>query len=176
MNQIQTGKSPFLTKLLINLQKSDQKRLERQRGIWLSPGLLAFAIIAAISVAAFGIYSYLNSSTSVQVEGTNLVMITSGAKSLKSGGSYANVDNAALQRIKAFGNMTGAAPGGTVRNGWNGTVVVTGTASDLTIAYNSVPVASCDLFVTAAMETGEFAEPAPTCSNDEPSNLTFTAY
>ncbi|AEC18865.1 hypothetical protein PT7_0325 [Pusillimonas sp. T7-7] len=127
-------------------------------------------------MAGYGIYQYINSGTNVTVESTNLMMVTSGAKSLKSGGSYANVDNPALQRIKAFGNMTGSAPGGTVRHGWGGTVVVTGTASQLEIAYNAVPSDACDRFVVTAMNTGEFVEPAPTCSDTGASDLTFVAY
>lgn len=136
----------------------------------------AVAVIAAVALAGYGIFRYINNSFTIRIENTNLVAIVTGAKSLKSGGSYANVDNAALQRIQAFGSMTGAASGGTVRNRWNGTVEVTGTASQLDIVYNGVPESVCDQFVIAAMESGEFADPAPTCNEGAVSNLTFVAY
>lgn len=147
-----------------------------QRGFVIGPMLGMIAIVLIASLATYGIFRYISNSFTVTIENTNLLAIVSGAKSLKSGGSYANVDTAALQRIDAFGSMTGAAPGGTVRNKWNGTVEVTGTASQLSIDYNGVPASACERFVVVAMESGEFAEPAPTCADDADSDLTFVAY
>lgn len=147
-----------------------------ERGFVILPMLGMVAVIAMVAVAGYGIFRYINNSFTVRIEQTNLTAIVTGAKSLKSSGSYANVDNSALQRIQAFGSMTGSAVGGTVRNRWNGTVEVTGTASQLTVVYNNVPSSVCDQFVIGAMESGEFADPAPTCNEDEATDLTFVAY
>lgn len=148
----------------------------KQGGFFISPALAAIVLVAAISIAVFGIFRYLNNSTSMYVENNNLMTIVNGARQLKSGGSYANVNNAALQRIQAFGSMTGSTPGGTVRNGWNGTVVVNGSASELQIQYNGVPESACDGFLARAKDSGEFASPLPTCSTTGSSDLTFIAY
>lgn len=156
--------------------RSATQRSTREHGFVIGPLLGLVAVMLIVAMAGYGIFRYISNSFTVTIENTNLMAIVSGAKSLKSAGSYASVDNAALQRIQAFGSMTGAAPGGTVRNRWNGTVVVTGAADGLTIAYNGVPSAACERFVVAAMESGEFAEPAPVCGDDGTSDVTFTAY
>ncbi|TFL14080.1 hypothetical protein CSC67_07900 [Pusillimonas caeni] len=172
MNQLQS----IERKLLCHFLGPTRGGKQRERGMSVSSVMFGLIIVAAISLALWGYFKYMKSGTSVQIETNNLMMIASASKSLKSGGSYASVNNAALQRMQAFGSMTGADPGGTVRNGWNGTVVVTGTASELQIAYNGVPTSACDRFVTAAMATGEFAEPVPSCSNAGASDLSFVAY
>ena len=172
MNQIQT----IERKLLGYIFRPASQTKNRQRGMSVSSVMFGLIIVAALTLALWGYFKYMKSGTSVQIETNNLMMIVSGSKSLKSGGSYANVDNAALQRMQAFGSMTGGDPGGTVRNGWNGTVVVTGTASQLQIAYNGVPTSACDRLVATAMASGEFAEPAPSCSDAAASDLNFVAY
>ena len=152
------------------------QKTNRQRGFFVAPLLISVAVVLALAGAAYGIYQYASNVYTTNIENSNLMSIVSAAKSLKSGGSYTSVDNAALQRIKAFGGMTGAAVGGTVRNRWNGTVVVTGTASQLEIVYNGVPTSACDRFLTMATNSGEFAAPLPTCSATAASDLTFIAY
>lgn len=149
---------------------------QRQRGFFISPALGGVILIALIAVAVFGLFRYLNNSSVMYIENNNLMAMVNGARQLKIGGSYANVDNAALQRIQAFGSMTGSAPGGTVRNSWNGTVVVTGSANQLQIQYNGVPESACDGFLARAANSGEFAQPLPTCSASGNSDLTFVVY
>jgi len=147
-----------------------------QRGMFTMGAMGSVALIVLALAATYGIYRYITNSYSVMIESTNLMSIVSGAKSLKTNGSYASVDNAALQRIRAFGNMTGGQTGGTVRNRWSGTVVVSGTASQLEIQYNDVPASACDRFLARATDSGEFATPLPTCAESGNSDLTFIAY
>lgn len=158
---------------LTTIQACDRRK---QRGFFIGPALGSIIIVIIVSAFAFGIYRYISNSYSVLIENTNLMSIVSAAKSLKSGGSYADVDNAALQRMRTFGSMTGAAPGGTVRHRWNGTVVVTGTTSQLEIQYNDVPASACEQLLARATESGEFAAPLPTCNASGDSDLTFVAY
>ncbi len=153
-----------------------KSNVNAQRGMFTMGAMGSVALVALALAATYGIYRYITNSYSVMIESTNLISIVGGAKSLKSNGSYAAVDNAALQRIRAFGNMTGAQPGGTVRNRWSGTVVVTGTASQLEIQYNDVPDSACDRFLARATDSGEFAAPLPTCAATGDSDLTFIAY
>ncbi|SHI11511.1 type 4 pilus major pilin [Pollutimonas bauzanensis] len=154
-----------------------QARRKFQRGFYIGPALGTIAIVVLVSLFVYGVFQYISASLRGTIESNNLMAIVSGAKSLKSGGSYANVDNAVLQRIKAFGNMTGSTPGGTVRNGWGGTVVVTGSASQLEIRYSGVPTSACERFLASAKDSGEFAaDSLPTCSESDASDLTFIAY
>ena len=161
---------------LLQLILNHKTPTNAQRGMFSLGALGSVALVALALAATYGIYRYISNSYSVTVESTHLMSIVSGAKSLKANGSYASVDNAALQRIRAFGNMTGAQIGGTVRHGWSGTVVVTGTASQLEIEYNDVPDTACDRFLSRATDSGEFAAPLPTCSATGNSDLTFIAY
>lgn len=160
----------------VNLPVIDNAGAKKERGGSVISMLAWLAIVGVIGASIWGMYRYVNKAATVRVELTNLTSIVSGARQLKSAGSYANVDNAALQRIQAFGNMTGSGVGGTVRHAWNGTVEVTGSASALTIKYNGVPESVCDQFVIGAMGTGDFSEPGPTCNESGNTDLTFTAY
>ena len=73
-----------------------------QRGMFTMGAMGSVALIVLALAATYGIYRYITNSYSVMIESTNLMSIVSGAKSLKTNGSYASVDNAALQRIRAF--------------------------------------------------------------------------
>ena len=161
---------------LLRLILNRKTTVNTQRGMFTLPAMGSIALVALALAATYGIYRYITNSYSVTIESTNLMSIVSGAKSLKTNGSYASVDNAALQRIRAFGNMTGGQSGGTVRNGWSGTVVVSGTASQLEIQYNGIPDTACDRFLARATDSGEFAAPLPTCAATGNSDLTFIAY
>ncbi len=163
-------------KVLHHLTPRNQSQQSLQRGFYIGPAIATIFIVLVVSLASYGIFQYIKNTYTVYIENTNLMAVVSGAKSLKTGGSYANVDNAALQRIKAFGSMTGSSPGGTVRNSWDGTVVVSGTVSQLSIQYNGVAASACDSFLAKAASTGEFAAPLPTCNESTAADLTFIAY
>lgn len=161
---------------ILSLFTQHRPNRDKQRGFYIAPALATVVIVGLISVAVYGIFRYINDSFTVTIENKNLMSIVSGARSLKQAGSYVNVDNPALQRIQAFGNMTGSATGGTVRNRWGGTVDVTGTASELQIQYNGVPANACQRFLISAADSGEFATPLPTCNDTGTTDLTFVVY
>lgn len=158
------------------LIKQHPNRLHAQRGFWIGPMVGSILVFIVVSGIIYGIVRSSRGSVDTILESKSLLSVVSGARMLKSGGSFAAVDNTALQRVNAFGNMTGSAAGGTVRNGWGGTVVVTGTTSQLEVQWNAVPAKACDAFLASAKESGEFATPLPTCAESGDSDLTFIAY
>ncbi|WP_454688241.1 type 4 pilus major pilin [Achromobacter aloeverae] len=158
-----------------NGSKRHTDRAARQRGFNLT-GILPYLVVAGIlALAIWGIFRFAMGTAQYQIEGRNATSIVTAARSLKVGGSYANVDNAAVQRVKGFGNMTGSASGGTVKNGWGGTVVVSGTVDTLTLQYNGVPEDACDRFIASMTDSGMFTDPLPTCNTSGSSDLSFTA-
>lgn len=161
---------------ILCLPVKHKPRANTQRGMFTMGALGSVALVILAVAATYGIYRYITNSYSVMIESSNLMSIVSGAKSLKTNGSYASVDNETLQRIRAFNNMTGGQIGGTVRNHWSGTVVVSGTTSQLEIQYNGIPDTACDRLLARATDSGEFATPLPTCAESGDSDLTFIAY
>ncbi|WP_019939855.1 type 4 pilus major pilin [Bordetella sp. FB-8] len=148
-----------------------------ERGFFIGPALGAVAVVLLTFVVVWGIYRFINNQLSIYIESNNLQAIVQGADSLSQGGSYANVSNTTLQTIQAFGNMTGAAVGGTVMNKWGGAVTVTGSASNVLIEYDNVPAYACQGFLNRAADSNKFDSASmPTCNSSGTSNLTFTHY
>ena len=64
-------------------------RVNTQRGMFTMGAMGSVALVALALAATYGIYRYITNSYSVMIESTNLMSIVSGAKSLKTNGSYA---------------------------------------------------------------------------------------
>lgn len=161
---------------LANLRTTRNPR-QSERGFFIGPALGAVAVVLITFVVVWGIYRFINNQLSVYIESNNLQAMVQGADSLAQGGSFANVNNTALQTIQAFGNMTGAAVGGTVMNKWGGPVVATGSASNVTFEYDNVPAYACQGFLNRAIESNKFDSASmPTCNNGGTSNLVFTHF
>lgn len=155
----------------------NQKFFRAQGGFWIGPALGTLAVVLALVVFGSGIFRFLSNQYTIYTEVNNLKSVVAGADSLEQGGSFATVNNAALQKAEAFGNMTGAAVGGTVINKWGGAVTVTGTASNVQITWGAVPPNACSGFLTRASDSKLFdAASMPTCNGTSNTDLTFTHY
>ena len=137
-------------------------------------GGMLVAIVAI--VAAWGVYKLVSSGNEVQIEAKHISGIIGASKMLKSAGSYTDVNTAALQKIKGFGNMTGSEPGGTVKNAWGGAVSVTGAVDSFTITYADVPESACPQLLAMVKDSGMVKAPLPTCATSGVSSLSFVAY
>ncbi|WP_081627092.1 type 4 pilus major pilin [Bordetella sp. FB-8] len=156
---------------------SNQKALHAQRGFWIGPALGTLAVVLVLVVFGSGIFRFLSNQYTIYTEFNNLKSVVTGADALELGGSYASVNNAALQTSEAFGNMTGAAVGGTVINKWGGPVTVTGTASNVQITWGAVPPSACSGFLARAADSKLFDTASmPTCNGTGNTDLTFTHY
>jgi len=161
----------------INSASPLPRKLRRRFGAaGLADIVLGLVLIGIAYAAALGMNRTAGGLSANQIEAQNLTGIVASVRSLRENGSYAGIDNAAVQRIQGFGNMIGSAVGGTVRNKWNGLVTVTGTVNDFSIIYAGVPASACPKFLIAAKESGDLVEPYPTCAATGDSSLTFKGY
>lgn len=161
----------------LHLETAIPRKLRRRRGAGgLGDVLLGIVIVAVAYGASLGLNRTAGGMSDTQIEAQNLTGIVASVRSLRENGSYAGIDNAAIQRIQGFGNMIGSAVGGTVRNRWNGLVTVSGTASDFSVTTADVPASACPKLLIAAKESGDFVTPYPTCAATGASTLTFKGY
>lgn len=154
-------------------RREDNQR-RRQRGVTVFEYVLWAALAAVVIYGAVSKYGPANHQQKVDNEVGNIQTIWTSVSRLRDSSGYAGITTAVLQTSRGFpSGMTGAKTG-TVLNSWNGTVTVTGTADQFTIAYADVPAEACVLLRPKLETTGSFYS-VSTCPATGVSNLTMSS-
>lgn len=161
----------------LHIEKSGvPSHLSRQRGASLLEGIAYLGIAAIVILGAVSLLTnaFSNAQTNRTVE--ELTSLRTSVKKLymgQSAGYGSGAITTTLISARVF-PATLTIDGTTVRNSWNGTVVVTGATSTFIVTYSGVPQADCINLVTGATGWTEIEQSAGTATTITTFPVTLT--